>query len=159
GIDLASKSLRLDSRWNGGILRVRLLGLPQLPQHWKIDLIYPNGQIAKFDEITAASRMVGASSSDAITLDVPLIAPGVLTARTTPNGLRLPVIEALFPSHVMSQQMIGKDPRIDLFDSGVDVKERAVGPGFGRLDLLGENSVFVGTCTAFRVANGFWLTA
>lgn len=159
GRDLAKAPLDLDQRWNGGLLRVRLKSATALPVHWHITLDYGEGQRVELDPATAAGRLVGAPEPNEVTLDLPVLAPRRLRVEIEPRDLRLPVIAVLYPSRLQSQQMIGRNPQIDLFDAGLTAQEQEAGPGFGRLDLLAARGELIGTCTGFRVAQGYWLTA
>ena len=125
---------------------------------WQIHLDYGGGRTMSLNRSTAAPRIVSASTERYLILDLPVIAPGTLTAKVTPLHLELRAVVVLFPSRVDGQQLVGP-PNIDLFDAGVEPALRVLGPGFGRLDRLGENGAMLGSCTAFRVAKAYWLTA
>lgn len=155
--DLAAKPLALKDHWHGGVLRVELSGPGKLPPEWTIRLRYGSDAEIVLDQRSAESRIVDRSPSQ-VTLDLPILGGRTLTTQVMPAALKLRIVAALFPSRVQSQQML-PGGRIDLFDADVGAAERALGAAFGRIDLLSSSGSFIATCTAFRVAVGYWLTA
>lgn len=156
--DLARQPLLLQDKWNGGRLRIRVEGVNPLPSDWHVKLLYGDDAQLDIDPASAQGRIIGLPSSERVVLDVPILGGRRLRALVSPADLMVRVIAASYPSRVNSDQMIDQG-KIDLFDAQVGPQEIAVGPAFGRIDLLGTLGELIGTCTGFRVAVGYWLTA
>jgi hypothetical protein len=156
--DLEAHPLLIDPRWKGGVLRVRLIAQKVLPKVWHIHLDYGDGFTMELDPVSAASRLVNPAVSNEVTLDLPILSAHIIKATVSPPAVRLKVVQVVFASHAVSQQLID-DSSIDLFDTDVQAAEIAAGQGFGRLDLYSADGQFLGQCTGFRLIKGIWMTA
>jgi|SRR5271165_3629543 len=157
--DLAVAPLFLDENWEGGILRVQLIGPGSLPPDWRIHLDYGDGQTIDITASDDQGRVVQHLGPERVLIDLPVLPLRTLSAEVSPSGMRLQTVEVHFPSHASSLQTIGQNWKIDLFDEEVTSTDKKFGKAFGRLDLYADHAVFLGHCTGFRLTKGYWLTA
>ena len=146
--------------WGGGLMYLEVRRQPALPTRWTFELDWGDGTVLIVDQSHAHNWMVGRPEADRILLGIP-IAPS-RTARVTADGSGIEVLlasiwirppdspQVFFPNGSAS-------PKLEMFDRDVDPKVRAMGTGVAWLTMYSGTSPR--SCTAFRVAQSYWLTA
>ena len=156
--DLFTQPLIVSNKFNGGYFRASLTSADPIPDDWNFSLEDGMGHTRNFNRANIKASLIGMPSSREILLDLPAIPGSRITASSQQKNLKLSVVALVHFSQMSQQQMINNG-KIDMFDGDVDGTIRALGPSFGRLDMLSSSGATLGVCTAFRVQTKLWMSA
>lgn len=153
--NLMSSKAPLGSDNQFGIVRLQLTGTDD-PATWDITLDYGGGRVLTLNSTAIASRVVSRDQGQ-LTIDVPLVPNATLSATST-KSLDVRIVSVMAGSGLHAEQMLDNS-KVVPFSQGATATELRFSRSFGRLEVLGADADLIGTCTAFRIANGYWATA
>lgn len=138
-----------------GLRYVRLM-ITGIQPGWRVEVRYGSGARLVFDESNILAWQIRQLASGHL-VDVQLPRGETIAADGNQQGIRVLPVEMTYPAPARPEQMIqGSDVHPLPPDGG---KLGALVGTFGRLELLSAGGGLVKLCTAFRVRQGWWLTA
>lgn len=156
GVDLTKDALPMKPYWAGGLLRIRLRGLPPGSVE-ALRVSYGTAGELVLDAEQLAARTVSSTSTD-VTLDLPIVSGQSIKLLNAPAGLKAAALEVIAPNLVKSEQRLDGST-VATLDKAASALARDNALGFGRLSVYTTSIQAPFDCTAFRVAKGYWMTA